>query len=153
MEFYHENYKKQLKHLLDVINDGKAGYKYAAQHVHSDYLRDLFHRFIQDREEMAGELQAHIGSYAEDDDGGVKGAFHRAIMAIKTALTKDEKDDRVILESCREGDRAALDAFDDVLQGTILETELKPFLTGLRYRISQAFNEVDKLYFDGFEEK
>lgn len=149
----HEDYKKQLKHLLRIVNDGKEGYKHAAEQAHSGKLKELFRRYAGERNEMADELKAHIGPHEELGEGGdAKGAFHRAFMSLKTVLSSNEKDDRAILESCREGDRAALDAFDDILQGTILETDLKPFLTGLRYRISKAFNEIDSLYFEGFKE-
>ena len=154
MEYNPDDYKKPLKKLLEIVNDGKEGYKHAAEQVHSGKLKELFEGYAAERSEMAEKLKAKIGSDEKlDKDGDTKGAFHRTLMSIKTALAKDEKDDRVILESCREGDRSALDAFDDVLQGTILETDLKPFLTGLRYQISKAFNEVDRLYFEGFKKE
>ncbi len=154
MEEYHENYVKQLSHLLSICNDGKEGYKKAAEEVHSAQLKEIFLRNSADRERMAEELKIKIrqfGGHANDEKGDNVGKLHRTYMAFKTALASRQKDDQAVLQSVRGGEEAALEAYDDVLQGEILNTSLKPFLTGQRTQVSQNFYEIDKIYFSEFK--
>jgi uncharacterized protein (TIGR02284 family) len=149
---YGENYIKQLQHLLTIVNDGKEGYKKAAEEIDSKPLKEVFNRFFSQRGKMAEELKMKIdelGGNAENTGGDFQGALHRSWMSVKTALTKN--DDQAILESCRHGDLIALDVYDDVLQGDILETDLKPFLMRQRLQIHEAFMEIDRLYFNLFK--
>ena len=153
MEVYHENYAKQLSRLLHVVNDGKEGYKTAAEEVHSTELKELFINKSDERARIAEELKEKIreyGGHDNDEDGDHSGKLHRSFMAFKAAFTAKHKDDQAVLQSVRTGEEAALGAFDDVLQGEILNTNLKPFITGLRLQISEDFYFVDKMYFDRF---
>ncbi len=153
MEQYPENYTKQLQRILLIINDGKEGYAKAAEQATSNHLRELFISYSNQRRDMALELKEKIekmGGKAENNEGDKAGSVHRAMMSFKTAFTSDKKDDQAILETCRTGEQAALDVFDDILQGSILETDLKGFITGLRMQVSQAYYEMDKLYFERF---
>lgn len=154
MQEYVENYEKQLERLLLICNDGIEGYRKAAEEVHSAELKELFLKNSSEREQMAAELKKHIkelGGDADNKQGDSAGKLHRNWMAIKAAFTSKHKDDQAILESCRTGEEAALEAYDDVLQGSILSTNLKTFLMGQRTAISQAFYYIDKLYFDRFK--
>lgn len=154
METYHEDYLKQLRHLLLICNDGKEGYEKAAEEVHSTHLKEIFLRSAAERERMAEELKEKItqfGGHENDEDGDITGKLHRTFMSIKAAFTGKGKDDQAVLLSVRTGEEAALEAYDGTLQGEILNTPLKPFLTGQRTQISQAFYEVDKIYFDQFK--
>jgi uncharacterized protein (TIGR02284 family) len=154
MEQYPENYAKQLERLLTIVNDGKEGYKKASEHAHSPELKDLLMRYSEERAQMSGEIKEKLrtlGGHTENQAGDNAGFLHRAMMAFKTAITKDEKDDQAVLETCRTGDQAALETFDDILQGSILNSDLKAFITNQRYKISQAYYEMDKLYFQLFK--
>jgi uncharacterized protein (TIGR02284 family) len=154
METYRENFVPQLQRLFSILNDGKEGYRKAAQETHSGELRQLFLQFSESRQRLADELGRRIieaGGTPDHPSGGILGDLHRHWMLLKTALTAS--DDQVILETCRNGDLAALDAYDDILQGAILETSLKPFLMNQRIDVHQQFLEVDKLYFSLFKGK
>ena len=148
MKSYSENYIKQLQRLLTIVNDGKEGYLKAAADIESPSLKEKFTNFSNDRKEIANELEAKItemGGTATNRDGDTIGLMHRSWLSIKTALTKH--DEQAVLETCRNGDQASLDVYDDILQGTILESDLKPFIMHQRLKINEAFMELDKLYF------
>jgi uncharacterized protein (TIGR02284 family) len=154
MEQYRENYTHQLEHLLAIVNDGKEGYRKAAEKVHSSELKDQLFRYSEERVKMAEEFKeklSKMGGKTGNTEGDNAGAIHRALMAFKTAFTREAKDDQAVLETCRTGDQAALDSFDEILQGSILETDLKPFLIHQRYIVSKAFYDIDKLYFERFK--
>ena len=154
MEQYPENYTRQLKQLLAIINDSIEGFKMAAEKTNSAELRDIFLRYVRQREEMSAELKekiAGMGEAAENDHGDYQGEAHRSLLNFKLAFTKGDKDEQAILETCRTGEHFALDTYDDILQGSILETDLKPFLMDQRLKISEAFDEMDRLYFSNFK--
>ena len=56
------------------------------------------------------------------------------------------------MEKLRSTERETLDAYDDVLQGTILENfNLKTLIMGHRLIINEAFTELDRRYFELFK--
>lgn len=149
---YSENYNKQLQRLYRVLVDGHKGYADAADHVKSDDLRVLFRKIASEREALATQMASKMVEFGYDPNGDddALGALHRGWMSLKASMTSNT--DQNILESCRNGDQAALDAFDDVLQGEILyDTELKSFLMEPRLKINETFVDLDKRYFDMFK--
>ncbi len=150
MEQYPENYVRQLERLLTTANSGKEGYKEAAGQVHTDILKELFLKYSKEREHIAEELKERIRMmggmpHVEEDTPGF---IHRMISAIKTVFTWGAKDDETVIESCRTGDLEALNLYDDILQGSVLEqTGLKSFLIKQRLLISEAFNKINQLHF------
>ena len=150
---YSESYIKKLNGLLHLVNDSNKGYKEAVARADSQDLKDLFSHIAQQRESLARELEDRIHSYSGDVKAGseFKASLHRSWMGIKTAMTK--KDDQAVMESCRNGDQVVLDAYDDMLQGDLLnDTSMKTFLMGQRLIINEAFMEIDRRYFDLFNQ-
>lgn len=150
---YPENYIGQLKRLLQIILDSRKGYQEAASMVESQELKEAFGRVAAERETLATALKDRIAQYGGNPDdlsGDFLATLHRSWMGIKTAMTK--RTDQTILESCRNGDQAALDAFDDVLQGDLLnDSNLKTFLVVQRHKINEAFMEMEERYFKLFK--
>ncbi|WP_374164184.1 PA2169 family four-helix-bundle protein [Arcticibacter sp. MXS-1] len=150
---YPENYTRQLQTLLRLVEDSSEGYKTAAEHASSQEFIELFRGFAAEREMLAEELRERIARYgvhAEEPGSDFMASLHRSWMGIKTAMTK--KDDQAVLESCRNGDQSVLDAYDDMMQGDLLnDTDMKTFLSGQRYTINRAFMDLDKRYFDLFK--
>lgn len=149
---YSENYSKQLQRLYKIIQEGHKGYIDASEHAKSSDLKMLFQKISAERSSLADQMVSKMATFgydphAKDDALGV---LHRGWMNIKASMTSNS--DQSILESCRNGDQAALDAFDDVLQGEILyDTELKSFLMELRLKINETFLDLDKRYFELFK--
>lgn len=149
MEHTKQKFVGALQRLLGILHDGKEGYLKAAENSHDPEHKALFNQYSQQRAVFADELKMHISSLggdAHNDKGGPLGTFHRIWMDIKTTLTNTKHDDRAILEACKTGEQTALEAYDDVLQGSILETDLKPVIVNQRTEISRAFQEVSRLH-------
>lgn len=149
---YTENYNKQLQRLHRILQEGQKGYTDAAEHVKSEDLKALFQNIATEREALANQMAAKMVEFGYDPNGhdDALGVLHRGWMSIKASMTSNT--DQNILESCRNGDQAALDAFDDVLQGEILyDIELKSFLMEPRLKINETFLDLDKRYFDMFK--
>lgn len=149
---YSENYNKQLQRLYKILQDGHKGYIDASDHVKSDDLKVLFKEIAAEREILANQMAAKMVEFGYDPNNSddALGALHRGWMGLKASITSNT--DQNILESCRNGDQAALDAFDDVLQGEVLyDTELKSFLMEPRLKINETFVDLDKRYFDLFK--
>lgn len=147
------NYTKQLHTLLRLVEDSCEGYKTAIEHASSEEFKELFRQIETEREMLATELRERVkaqGDVTDHQGSDVMASLHRSWMGIKTAMTR--KDDQAVLESCRNGDQSVLDAYDDIMQGNLLNnTELKTFLSGQRYTVNRAFMDLDKRYFDLFK--
>ncbi len=144
-----------LKKLHTLIVDSIKGYELAAEKIQADDLKALARHVADERRWMAqrieNRLKADDTNLSEADDKDFKALLHRSWMELKTSLT--DKDDQVVLESCRNGDRALLEAFDDALQGELLyEESLKLFLMDLRLRVNEVFRELDDRYFAMFKQ-
>lgn len=149
MEHTKQKFVGALQRLVGILNDGKEGYLKAADHSHKSDLKTLFTQYSQQRAVFADELKMHISSLGGDADnekGGPLGSLHRLWMDIKATLTNTKDDEKAILEACKTGEQTALEAYDDVLQGSILETDLKPVLVNQRTEISKAFNNISTLH-------
>lgn len=150
---YTGNYNKQLQSLLRLLNDSKQGYTEATELVQSAELKDLFFQIIKQRETLAAEIRDRIHSYGgtpDEERSDLMASLHRGWMEIKTSMTK--KDDQAVLESCRNGDQTVLDAYDDILQGDLLnDTDIKTFLMSQRFIINETFTELDRRYFSLFK--
>lgn len=149
---YSENYNKQLQRLYKILQDGQKGYSEAAEHVKSPDLKMLFEKIASEREILVNQMGSKMAEFGYIPDGheDALGVLHRGWMNLKASLTSNT--DQNILESCRNADQAALDAFDDVLQGEILyDTALKAFLMEPRLKINETFLELDRRYFDIFK--
>ncbi|OAQ42207.1 hypothetical protein A5893_03575 [Pedobacter psychrophilus] len=105
-----------LKGLINILNDGKEGFKDAISHVKSDELKATFLELSNERAAYAEELKAHLlqhGGSSDNDEGGVLGALHRSWLSIKEVFSSNE--DAAILEAIETGEEAALEKYDTVL--------------------------------------
>ncbi|MBC7653215.1 MAG: PA2169 family four-helix-bundle protein [Oligoflexus sp.] len=106
-----------LKGLINILNDGKVGFKEAVNHVKSEEVKSTFLEFSNERAAYADELKAHLlqhGASSDNDEGGVLGALHRSWLAIKETFSSNE--DAAILEAIKTGEKAAIEKYDTVLK-------------------------------------
>ena len=69
-----------LKGLVTIVNDGKEGYKEAAEKVKSMELKAMFMEFSMERSTYEDDLKSHIlqhGGQSSNEEGGFFGALHR----------------------------------------------------------------------------
>ena len=85
---------KDLKGLVNIVNDGKEGYESAAEATNSIELEAVFSKYSSQRAGFAQELKDHIvkhGGESENEEGGVLGALHRTWIDIKQALSRRKR--------------------------------------------------------------
>ncbi|MFD2163720.1 PA2169 family four-helix-bundle protein [Paradesertivirga mongoliensis] len=146
METRNEDLIDGIKHLLHIANDGKEGYKTAAEDADSAELKALFTTYSIQRSEFEMELKSllrQLGADSDNESGGPLGAIHRVWMDIKTAVTGN--DNHAILDACITGEKAAIEAYDKVLADTSLTPEMRETLTSQRSDINECLRNVQSL--------
>lgn len=144
-----ENNKKivdNLKNLLSIINDGKEGYKHAAENADSPELKALFTTYSIQRSEFEMQVKSLIRQFGGDADnqhGGPLGALHRTWIDIKTALTPN--DNSAVLGAVLTGETTALKAYDEVLNEDYLTYDLRHELLAQREDINECLKNVQNL--------
>ena len=135
-----------LKGLINILNDGKVGYKEAVGNVESENLKAIFLELSNQRYAYAEELKEHIfqhGGESDNEEGGVLGALHRAWLDIKDTFTSD--DDSAILEAIVTGEKAAIDKYDEVLENYRDHADHYALLTRQREGIASALSKIETL--------
>ena len=108
-----------LNRLIETCRDGERGFRYAANHVRNPTVKALFLDIAGQREHFAAELLPHaqrLGG-ATESDGSLAGGLHRGWMTIKDAV--DGHDETAIIHEAERGERAALAAYEDGLNGVL----------------------------------
>lgn len=137
---------RDLKHLLQLINDGKDGYQHAAEITKTPALHQLFLKFEAERKAFANELKEHIafhGGHAGNEDGGILGGLHRTWITIKEAITGH--DDAELLEAIAKGEQAAIKKFDTCIMDFKDHADHLKLLIRQRDGIRKALAEIEAL--------
>lgn len=137
---------EDLKGLVSIVNDGKEGYKEAAEKVKSLELKAMFMEFSMERSTYEDELKAHIlnhGGESSNEDGGVLGALHRTWIDIKEAISSDE--DAAILNTIVTGEKAAIAKYDDVLEDYENHEDHYTLLMRQREGIENTLDKIEEL--------
>lgn len=135
-----------LKGLVTIVNDGKEGYKEAAEKVKSMELKAMFMEFSMERSAYEDDLKAHIlqhGGESTNDEGGVLGALHRTWIDIKEALSSNE--DAAILNTVITGEKAAVAKYDEVLEDYETHEDHYALLMKQREGIDNSLNKIEEL--------
>jgi len=135
-----------LKGLINILNDGKEGFKDAVTHVKSVELKATFMEFSNERAAYAEELKAHLlqhGGSSDNDEGGVLGALHRSWLSIKEAFSSNE--DAAILIAIETGEEAALNKYDTVLKDYEDHADHYSLLKKQRDGIQASLNKIEAL--------
>ena len=114
--------RSTLNHLIETCRDGERGFRYAANHVNDPAVKSLFLEVASQREQFINELRPHaqrLGG-ANDTDGTVAAALHRGWMTIRDTLSGHE--DATVIAEAERGERSALAAYDDALNGIVPPT-------------------------------
>ncbi len=135
-----------LKGLINILNDGKVGFKEAMDNVEAENLKSTFLELSNQRYSYAEDLKEHIllhGGSSDNEEGGVLGALHRAWLDVKDAFTSN--DDSAILESIITGEKAALAKYDEVLTDYRDHADHYAVLTKQREGIASSLNKIESL--------
>jgi uncharacterized protein (TIGR02284 family) len=135
-----------LEDLLSIVNDGKEGYESSAEATESMELKAVFGKFAAERALYATELKAHIATHggdADNESGGIAGAFHRTWLNVKQALSS--KEDAAILDSVVTGEKAAIEKFDKYIADYTDHADHLQLLTKQRDGIQAALTQIETL--------
>jgi uncharacterized protein (TIGR02284 family) len=135
-----------LKGLINVLNDGKEGYKEAIQNVKSEELKSIFMDLSNERAAYAEELKAHIlqhGNYADNEDGSVLGTLHRAWLDVKEVFSSNEES--AILNAIETGEKVAIEKYDAVLKDHADHFDHYSLLNKQRNGIQKALDKIKTL--------
>jgi uncharacterized protein (TIGR02284 family) len=108
-----------LNRLIATCRDGERGFRYAANHLRDATVKGLFLEIASQRERFAAEILPYaqrLGG-ATESDGSFAGALHRGWMTLKDAV--GEHDDAAIIREADRGERSALAAYEDALDGML----------------------------------
>jgi uncharacterized protein (TIGR02284 family) len=133
-----------LNRLIQTCRDGEKGFRYAANHVHSPEVKALFLEVAGQRDGFAAAIlpHAHRLGGAATPDGSIAGALHRGWMTIKDAI--GTHDDAVIIREAERGERMALAAFEDALDG-VLHPTTRAVIEGQCAHVRHSYNRIRAL--------
>jgi uncharacterized protein (TIGR02284 family) len=134
-----------LQELLVLVNDGKEGYRSAAEAAESPDIKAFFSQLSGERIVYAAELKEHIelhGAVAENENGGLLGGIHRAWLNVKQAFTS--KDDQAILQAVVTGERAAIAKYDALIADYVDHADHLKLLTEQRDGVAVALSQVEQ---------
>jgi len=133
-----------LQGLVNIVNDGKEGYEYAAQTTESTELRAIFEKYAAQRAAYATELKDHIavhGGHSDNEEGGILGTLHRAWIDIKQGLSSKEYS--AVLGAIETGEKAAIEKFDACLEDYADHADHIALLQRQRTGILEALKEIE----------
>jgi len=109
-----------LNQLIVTNRDSVNGYETAASAVENTDYRQIFEEYAEQRRQFVSELSELVSQYGGDPEqsGNLVGAFQRAWMNIKAALTEG---DHAIMDECDRGDQAALELYAETLPQNLPE--------------------------------
>jgi uncharacterized protein (TIGR02284 family) len=143
-----EEVVSDLKNLVELLNDGKEGYKSAADATDNPELKTVFLKLSGERIAYAAELKDHIqthGGESDNEDGGILGGLHRTWLHIKEALSN--KSDVALLDAVITGEKAAIAKYDEYIADYADHADHLELLKEQREGIEAALNKIEALRF------
>lgn len=137
----HDTVLMHLNRLIKITEDGKEGYRLAADVVDIPQYRTMFLENAQQRALFAEQLRNEVIRLGGEpaDSGSTFGPIHRAWINLRTALA--DKNTYSILDECRRGDEAALEEYQAVL-ATSMPTPLADLLGSQVEEIASTLSAI-----------
>ncbi|CAN5723535.1 PA2169 family four-helix-bundle protein [soil metagenome] len=134
-----------LKDLIRTLEDGKEGFKLAAESTDNPDMRTLFLHYAAQREQFSAELH-HLsgldGDEALDIETSLTGALHREWLNLRSALNAG--DPGAILAECERGENHAVSEYRKALD-LPLPTEVVHAIGAQSLEITSAHEKVKYL--------
>jgi uncharacterized protein (TIGR02284 family) len=110
-----DHISESLNGLIEICLDGEKGFAEAAADVRDPELKSFLQARSQERAAFVARLQGELVSHGRfaENQGTVRGTLHRAWSAVRGGIEGHR--DRLVLEECERGDRAAKHAYERVL--------------------------------------
>lgn len=135
------------KDLMQTLEDGKEGFRKAADKLDSTDRADLaepFRRLGDQRADFYGELQHLAAGYGDavDQSGSLAGTLHRGWMTLKDALAGS--DPHGVLDAAEQGEDHAVAAYEKALAEQ-LSAPLRDVVERQYTAVKAAHDEVRSL--------
>ncbi len=139
--------KDVTENVIEILEDGKAGFADAAEKLKDSSRPDLVARFAQyatQRAQFSQELESMAATYGDDVDesGSARAVMHRAWMAVKDTLSGSDPDG--VLDAAEQGEDYAIKAYEDALKHDI-SANLRTVLERQFTAVKTAHDEVKAL--------
>ncbi|NNC70367.1 MAG: PA2169 family four-helix-bundle protein [Flavobacteriaceae bacterium] len=146
MGILNESTENKMNDLLEKAYDAEKGFRKAAENIDNARLKNFFKHKAQERQEFRTELRNELRSNGLDineDDGSIAGSAHRAWMDTKAFFSFDNEES--MLEEVRNGEKAALNDYDDILENETLPPTTESVLRKQRSVIENSYRKADYL--------
>jgi uncharacterized protein (TIGR02284 family) len=137
-----------LEELVETLEDGRDGFRKAAEKLEEDGYPDLAQRmthYSDQRARLSAELR-EIGlteGVEIEDEGTVAAAVHRGWMSIADAVTGD--DPHAVLAVAESGEDHAVSEYEKALQNDDLPAGWRPVIAAQAEAVRSAHDEVRAL--------
>ena len=137
-----------LEELVETLEDGREGFKKAADKLEDDGHHELAQKMAQysdQRARLAAELReiALVDGIDVEDKGTVAAALHRGWMAIADAVSGD--DPHAVLAVAESGEDHAVAEFEKALANDDLPVAWRPVIGAQAEAVRSAHDEVRAL--------
>ncbi len=137
-----------LNDLIQINNDRIVGYEKAIEELKDEDadLRTLFHRYIQESKQYAGELTQEVSRLGGDATDGTtnSGKIYRVWMDLKAVVTGHDR--KTVLANCEFGEDAAQKAYDMALNSDIdMDSPLRDLIVKQKTQLKMGHDEVKRL--------
>jgi uncharacterized protein (TIGR02284 family) len=146
MGIYNEKTEEKLNDLIEKGYDAQKGFKKVSEHVDNPRLKSFFSEKSRERSNHINELTNALrkkGMDVTEDDGSAKGSLHRAWIDTKAFFSMDN--DESMLEEVRNGEKAAIEDYEDVLECDDLDSSVRQLLMDQKNDIQSSYNKADYL--------
>lgn len=146
MRIFSESTENKFNDLLEKAYDAEKGFEKASENVESTRLKSFFNQKAIERRNFIQELRAELvanGLEITENDGSIAGTLHRAWMDVKALFSTDNEES--MLEEVRNGEKAALEDYDDILEDENLPPTTVNVLRKQRNAIESSYRKANYL--------
>ncbi|WP_339708388.1 PA2169 family four-helix-bundle protein [uncultured Kriegella sp.] len=142
MTTYTEKVGNKLNDLLQKTYDAEKGYKKAADNVKNIPLKNYFERKAQERYDFGHALKKEIKEFGTEVEKGdsFTSKAHRSWMDVKALFSTDNEE--AMLKEAINGEKAALEEYQDVLSETALPPTTANLLISQKNHINSGLNTI-----------
>lgn len=146
MGIFNESTENKLNDLLEKAYDAEKGFKKAADNISDARLKNFFISKANERGQFRSELRTELtsmGLEVGEDDGSASGTLHRTWMDMKAFFSTDKEES--MLEEVRNGEKAALNDYEDILEDQKLPPTTASVLRKQHQIIQKSHDTADYL--------
>jgi uncharacterized protein (TIGR02284 family) len=136
-----------LNSIVQINNDRIEGYETASKETEEIDLKTMFAGFMETSEQCKEDLEAEVEKLGGEptESTRITGKFFRVWMDVKAAITGNDR--KAILNSCDYGEKAAQDAYENVLTDELenLTAEQQTMLAAQKNLLQADLNKIISL--------